>query len=186
MKFKHWLIESEVSDYDKVKNYALNLAKEPRVHLDDAITLLNVLKRNLKRFDPDTRFNAFSDYQYLIRQVFDKLSTEDRADADKALHNMFDDDTFQHPMAVHGHTSPTIDVRKLEDIMHTIMERDFDPVIVKRFWDKYKDVYKNVSENLKREFVSWFQNKIRRMGDVKSLADILKDLFKEMEAEDSF
>lgn len=184
MKFKLWLLESEVSDYDKVKNYAMHLAQESTVQLDDAITLLNVLKKNLRKFDPETRVNAFSDYQYLIRKVFDKLSTEDRAEAEKALHNMFDDDTFQHPMAIQGYTNPTMDVRKIEDIMHTIMDRDYDPTIVKRFIDQHGDAYNHVNENLKREFMSWLQNKIARMGDTKSLANILADLFKKMEPEE--
>jgi len=184
MKFKLWLLESELSDYDKVKNYAMHLAKDNSVSLDDVATLLNVLKSNLKKADPSSRVNLFSDYQPILKPVFSKLSTEDKADAEKMLDRMFDDDTFRHPMAVYGHTSPQINMEEMERIMHTIMDRDYDPVIVDRFIQKYKDTYKFVSEDLKREFFTWFQDKIRRMGDTKTLGNILADLFKQMDPED--
>jgi hypothetical protein len=186
MNFKLWLIEAEVTDYDTMKNYAMHLAKEPNVNLDDVVTLFSFLKKNLKKFDPEVRVNAFSDYQPIISQVIQKLSTEDRAEADKLLHNMFDDDTFRVPMAVQGYTNPDFNVRELEDIMHVIMDRDYDPLIVDRFLHKYGDVYKFVNEELKKEFITWFQDKIKRVthGNPKRLAEILRELFKKMEPED--
>ena len=184
MNFKLWLIEAEVSDYDKVANYARHLAREKIVSLDDYATLLNVLKNNLKKFEPSVRVNAFSDYQPLLQAVLSKMSLDDKKEGEKLLDRMFDDDTFKHSMAVHGHTSPQINVDEMERIIHTIMEKDYNPIIVEKFLQKYGEVYHYVSDELKREFFTWVQDKIRRMGKTKTLAHVLADLFKKMEEEE--
>jgi hypothetical protein len=69
------------------------------------------------------------------------------------------------------------------DVLHNAMDGKYSVPIMQEFIDKHAYLWKEVDENLKKEFLSWMTEELQKMKNQPTLAKMIKNMLDTLENE---
>ena len=179
----YFLFESAKDQYQIVSNYVNSLLQHDTVPLDDFQTVLNLIKKRLMQSDPQSHYGLFADYKPLLKKLTDKMSADDQAEAQKLIQNTMTMGELPEKLSVFGVTRPNMNMEQFITVLYNAMDGKYSVPTMQEFIDKYAYLWKEVDENLKKEFLSWMTEELQKMKNQPTLAQMIKDMLDKLENE---
>jgi hypothetical protein len=179
----YFLFESAKDQYQIVSNYVNSLLQHNTVMLDDFQTVLNLIKKRLMQSDPQSYYGLFADYKPLLKKLTDKMPAEDQAEAQKLIQDTMNMGDLPEKLSVFGVTRPNLNMEQFTDVLHKTMEGKYNIPAVQSFIDKNPYLWQEVDENLKKEFLEWMTEELKKLKGQPTLAQMIKNMLDKLESE---
>ncbi len=178
-----FFFESAKDQYQIVSNYVNSLLQHDTVMLDDFQTVLNLIKKRLMQSDPQSYYGLFADYKPLLKKLTDKMPAEEQAEAQKLIQDTMNMGDLPEKLSVFGVTRPNMNMEQFTDVLHNAMNGKYSVPIMQKFIDKNAYLWKEVDDNLKKEFLQWMTDELQKMKNQPTLAQMIKDMLSKLETE---
>jgi glucose-6-phosphate 1-dehydrogenase len=111
------------------------------------------------------------------------MSADDQAEAQKLIQNTMTMGELPEKLSVFGVTRPNMNMEQFIDVLHNAMDGKYSVPIMQEFIDKHAYLWKEVDENLKKEFLSWMTEELQKMKNQPTLAKMIKNMLDTLENE---